>query len=36
VPAIILLILAFPSIKALYYLDEVMKRIFSVKIIAHQ
>jgi cytochrome c oxidase subunit 2 len=36
VPAIILLMLAFPSIKALYYLDEVMKRIFSVKIIAHQ
>jgi hypothetical protein len=28
--------IAFPSIKALYYLDEVMKRVFSVKIVGHQ
>ena len=28
--------IAFPSMKALYYLDEIMKRVFSVKIIAHQ
>ena len=36
VPAFILLAIAFPSIKALYYLDEVMKSVFSVKVIAHQ
>jgi len=35
-PAIVLLAIAFPSIKALYYLDEVMKRVFSVKIVGHQ
>ncbi len=35
-PAFILLAIAFPSIKALYYLDEIMKRVFSVKVIAHQ
>ncbi len=35
-PAFILLAIAFPSIKALYYLDEVMKRVFSVKVIGHQ
>lgn len=35
-PAFILLAIAFPSIKALYYLDEVIKSVFSVKIIAHQ
>ncbi len=35
-PAFVLLAIAFPSIKALYYLDEIMKRIFSIKVIAHQ
>ncbi len=35
-PAVVLLAIAFPSIKALYYLDEVMKRVFSVKIVGHQ
>jgi len=35
-PAFILLAIAFPSMKALYYLDEIMKRVFSVKVIAHQ
>ena len=35
-PAFILLAIAFPSIKALYYLDEVIKSVFSVKIIGHQ
>nr|YP_009391136.1 cytochrome c oxidase subunit II [Stenostomum sthenum]ARW59258.1 cytochrome c oxidase subunit II [Stenostomum sthenum] len=35
-PAFILLAMAFPSMKALYYLDEIMKSVFSVKVIAHQ
>jgi len=35
-PAVVLLFIAFPSIKALYYLDEIMKRVFSIKVIAHQ
>jgi cytochrome c oxidase subunit 2 len=35
-PAFILLAMAFPSMKALYYLDEVIKSVFSVKIIGHQ
>ena len=35
-PAIVLLAIAFPSIKALYYLDEIMKRVFSVKVVGHQ
>jgi cytochrome c oxidase subunit 2 len=35
-PAFILLAMAFPSMMALYYLDEVMKSMFSVKVIAHQ
>ena len=35
-PAFVLLAMAFPSIKALYYLDEIMKRVFSIKVIGHQ
>ncbi len=35
-PAVVLLAIAFPSIKALYYLDEVIKRVFSVKVVGHQ
>jgi cytochrome c oxidase subunit 2 len=35
-PAFVLLAIAFPSIKALYYLDEIMKSIFSIKVIGHQ
>lgn len=35
-PAFLLLFLAFPSIKALYFSDELMKSNFVLKIIGHQ
>lgn len=35
-PAIILLFLSFPSMKALYFLDEVIKSSITLKIIGHQ
>jgi cytochrome c oxidase subunit 2 len=35
-PAFVLLAIALPSIKALYYLDEIIKSVFSIKVIGHQ
>lgn len=35
-PAFILLAIALPSMKALYYLDEIMKSVFSIKVVGHQ
>nr|DBA43587.1 TPA_asm: COX2 [Bombus impetuosus] len=36
VPMIILMIICFPSLKILYYIDEIMNPYFSIKAIGHQ
>nr|ARX96603.1 cytochrome c oxidase subunit 2 [Xylocopa appendiculata] len=36
IPMLILLFICFPSLKILYYIDEVLKPILSVKAIGHQ
>nr|DBA43886.1 TPA_asm: COX2 [Bombus personatus] len=36
IPMIILMIICFPSLKILYYIDEIMNPYFSIKAIGHQ
>nr|DBA43535.1 TPA_asm: COX2 [Bombus balteatus] len=36
IPMIILMIICFPSLKILYYIDEIMNPYFSIKTIGHQ